>query len=189
METRQRRDVKRSCPGCAWELASCPPHASGWLTPLLQTEHIVGQGHPESKRLSSSSFIDPESGCGGEGPSDKNKASARPVPPTPRGPLTLAGSLDSPSVCKHLPHRPGCEGGLTALPSHPTLPGCSDRGEEGGSARQGAWQVGLAGSAACVPRAAEQRETWSLSLGSARLCSGSLAQIRSSAQLESAPVL
>lgn len=51
--------------------------------------------------------------------------------------------------------RPGCREGLAALPSHPALPGAlTGRGRR--FSRQGAWQVELAGSAACVPRAAEQ---------------------------------
>lgn len=60
----------------------------GDLLPSSRLSTFVDQGRQESKSLSSSSFIDPESRCGGEGPSDKSKASVRPVLPQSPGPLT-----------------------------------------------------------------------------------------------------
>lgn len=70
---------------------------------------------------------------------------------------------------------------MAALPSHPACPGAL-KGRGRRFNRQGAWQVGLAGQRLCSQ--SSRAEARGLSLGNARLCNGSPAQICSSARLE-----
>lgn len=122
----------------------------GDLLPPLQAERLVDQGHPESKRLSSSSLWWTQSpGVEARAPATRARLASGLCPPVP-GPLTpKPAHWIPPSVCKHLPRPPGCGGRVGCSSSHP--PALCSEGRGRRFNRQGAWQVDWPGQPLVFP--------------------------------------